>query len=482
MSDSAPAAESLSTSIPVPVHLRDLLLRLAEGWAPEPIVIGAVRTLRFNELDFSHIASSVGLDGDRLVAKLSGGAYDPQVRRLLPFPMEGELECSCAGGVVVHAADISSVELGGELTIEFADWRVLAGDAPSLWLGRVEGATNIGSGGNLIIERARPDGLRLGRAGHLRLSGANIYYLVQSGERSAPTWRLLIDTGAGVPDREFLERDFLILQFVLGRQFRIVELVGVSEDGSTVASLPGLGTRKNLNRQSAPPVPFERNNSTWVDECWAAVLFQRTSVAVMERPEARVAYALALDSYLDSMTMHVDADYLRLQVALEAFAYWILRLASHEEKMAVKDAAKWKEWVNGNEAAIRSLASPGSEDSLLNKVMSLGRWSSSRVVQSAFLTFDVKLTREMKDELQKRNVIVHQGLMTPGELDADDILRRIALVRTLLVALIARSVGYLGAINGWEIGHLGHALEPEAWWSLQEDERLLALQTYIAED
>ena len=39
--------------------------------------------------------------------------------------------------------------------------------------------------------------------------------------------------------------------------------------------------------------------------------------------------------------------------------------------------------------------------------------------------------------------------------DGDRDLRSISLVRTLLIALIAKTVGYAGAINGWEIGIAG---------------------------
>ncbi|MEI9942187.1 MAG: hypothetical protein WDO69_33645 [Pseudomonadota bacterium] len=481
MTPTEPTAPELPASIPVRSDIRDLLFNIAEGWTPSPMVVGPVEHLRFNDIDFSEVAPQVHLEGDRLVATLGQGRHSFRTRELLPFPFGGALEGTCSSKTTFHGSSILHVSWGADLTIELGSWVVLDGDAPSLWIGRVEGAKNLTFGGNLIVERTRADGLHLGRAGHLRLSGTYVYYLVQSGERSKPVWHLLLDTGAGVPDEEALGRDFLLLQFVLGRQLRIAELLGVTGGGRTVGSTTGSGTRTNLQRRSVPPVPFGQNNDAWIDECWAALLFERASAILTARPETRTAYMMAFDSYLDSMTLHVDADYLRLQITLEAFAYWILQLASQEERAVVKDKAAWKQWVKDHSAEIRALASPGFEDSLFNRVIAVYRPSSGRVVPSAFLDFDLTLTPEMADELKNRDVVVHQGLMAPDGYEGERELRRIAMVRTLLVALMARTVDYGGAINGWEIGALGRPVEPVDWWTIRTDDRRLASQTFIAE-
>lgn len=471
----------LPESIPVPDQIRDLLLNLATGWAPNPFVIETVESVRFSGVDFTDVSWEATLENDRLIAKVPGGVPHARARELRPFPFQGELECARSNGGSVRAADIASVSEGADLAIEFDDWLALEGDEPALWVGRVEGATDLGSGGNLIVEKVRPDGLRLGRSGHLRLLGAYIYYLIQSGDRSVPTWHLLADTGAGAPDREALECDFSILQFVLGRQLRVASFVGVAKDGRSIGSRAGIGSRRNLNRNAVQPVPFERNDSQWLSECWVAILFERMSRAMVSKQEARSAYAMAINSYLDAMTNHVDADYLRLQVALEAFAFWSLRLTHAEERMVVKSKEDWKRWVKANADAIRSLASEGFAESLYNKVMGVYRLSSGRVVPSAFLAFEVLLTPEMTIELEGRDVIVHQGIMASDDFDPAVVRHRVGIIRTLLVALIAKTVGYGGAINGWEVGQLGYSMEPHAWWTILEEDRLQALQTHVAE-
>jgi hypothetical protein len=72
--------------------------------------------------------------------------------------------------------------------------------------------------------------------------------------------------------------------------------------------------------------------------------------------------------------------------------------------------------------------------------------------------------------------------MAPDGYDGDRDLRRVALVRTMLVALVAMVAGYRGAINGWETGPMGYPLEPDEWWSISEDDRQRASHAFIAEE
>jgi hypothetical protein len=291
-----------------------------------------------------------------------------------------------------------------------------------------------------------------------------------------------VDPGSAILHREALERDFQLLQFVVGCQLRIGMLLGTSRDGRTIAAMTGLGTRNDLDPRSIPPVPINRDNDTCIDESWASLLFDRASAHLSARPESRTAFWMAIDTYLDTMGQRLDADYLRLQVGLEAFAYWMLRLTSQDERMVVTDKVAWKKWVKDNAAAIRALAAKGFEESLLQKVMGVYRLSSGRVVPSAFLAYDLPLTEELAAELERRDVVVHQGLMAPEGYDADRDLRRVAMIRSLLVALMARAVGYNGAINGWELGKLGHAIAPIGWWGVTENEQELARKRYVADD
>ncbi|WP_437494227.1 hypothetical protein WME75_22045 [Sorangium sp. So ce1014] len=483
MNTTDPGAEA---PVPVPQHVRSLLLALAYGWKPTPVTLGPVEQIRYNGKDFSELAPVVLLQTDRLVATLGGSRFYTRIDDLMRSAQDGELDGVFAGGGTFHGEMILRVAHvtgpHGPFTVEAASWTVLTGEAPSLWIGRIEGAVEINFGGNMVVERIPAGGFRGGHRRHFRLSGTYTYYLVQGGVRGDPVWHLLIDTGAGMPDTEMLGHDFLLLQFVLGCQLRMPELLGVTPDCHTVAAMAGTGARRNLLKRSVPPVPIERSNDEWVDEAWAVIFFERVSVAWANRPKWRAAYWMAFDSYLDAMTLHLDVDYLRLQIALEAFSYWALQHTGQEERVVVKDRTAWKKWVRDNESVIRELASAGFEDSLFNKVMGVYRLSSGRIVPSAFLAYGVKLTSEMVAELGGRDVVVHQGFMAPAGYDGERELRRIALVRTMLVALIAWTVDYRGAINGWEIGHLGYPLEPQDWWSVCDCDRRLARRTFVVEE
>jgi hypothetical protein len=159
-----------------------------------------------------------------------------------------------------------------------------------------------------------------------------------------------------------------------------------------------------------------------------------------------------------------------------------LRLAPDPRKgedEIVVDKKKWKEWVKANEQAIRTHAKPGFDNSLYNKVLSVYRLASGKVVPNAFNSLCLPLTEEMTAELAGRDLVVHRGLMAPDGYDVDRDLRRVAIVRTMLVALVALVCGYRGAILGWEHDYFGTAFAPEHWWKIDPEERERAQQKYL---
>lgn len=478
-----------ATYTPVPESVRGLLCALAYGWTPVPMDFARIEQVRYNGLDLSGDTHELQLCENMLVATLRGSCIDG----LMPFALDGVLEGRLAGGTefradkVVHVGRGFSIskEEGASmsLTIRAMHWILTNGEAPSLWVGPVEGMREINFGGNLIVER-RTTGLpRAGHSCHFVLSGAYNYYFIQCRFGKKAGWHLVIDTnGAGVPEREALGRDFLALEFVLGRQLRMPMIFGIASDRRTVACTYGSYRRKHLVDHSFPPVPIERDNDNFVDSSWATVFFERISHAWRSLQSADKGYWIALDMYLDAMQHHLDFDYMRLQIALEAFAFWLLRRKSQGDPMDVKDRDAWEQWVRDNKDAIRAHAVEGRGDALVQKVKGACRLASGNVVPSAFLAHGIKLTKNLREELRGRDVVVHQGLMAPEGYETDRDLRRVALVRTMLVALVARAVGYAGSINGWEIGDMGYPIEQQDWWVVSEEDRLRAHRRFIAEE
>jgi hypothetical protein len=113
------------------------------------------------------------------------------------------------------------------------------------------------------------------------------------------------------------------------------------------------------------------------------------------------------------------------------------------------------------------------------------RRASSRVVEEAFALQSIGLavTPEMAAELEKgRGEIVHTALMfDEPPLDRETYRVRIGIVRTMLVALIARAVGYRGAITGWtrRPGRRWDAADP-TWWTVDDEASEAARCGYVA--
>jgi len=71
------------------------------------------------------------------------------------------------------------------------------------------------------------------------------------------------------------------------------------------------------------------------------------------------------------------------------------------------------------------------------------------------------------DELEKRNIAAHHGTMNKPDVDydVDRDVERVNILRSLLVALVARACGYDGAIAGWVIGSAAGWKPQPDWWS-----------------
>lgn len=101
---------------------------------------------------------------------------------------------------------------------------------------------------------------------------------------------------------------------------------------------------------------------------------------------------------------------------------------------------------------------------------------------SAFLEYGTPLLPLMAQELDGRDIVAHQGLMAPDGYVGAHELERIALVQTMLVALLGRVAGYAGAINGWLLDKMGYPVEPTIeWWAIAPRDRSAASVTYVAE-
>jgi hypothetical protein len=464
----------------VPAHVNALALRLLDGWRPIEAAWTPLARFIWAEQDMLSSAGPIALRGDALDVTWTDETPLFMMSDAYKLLRNKAVKGTLADGRELRA-DNALFAANDCLRLHY--WELSTPGRPSrLWVAAIQGLED-GAGfvtnGNLTVLRETPNangGLHTRfSAGHYRLVGAYTYYLLHAGGDKRE-WFLIVDVGHdGPPERGSVFIDMLALQFALGRAFYFDVMHGLegADIVSTVGGRHGRDQRHKPNAQ--PPVPLD-----FAAECWAAQLFEKVSAAYRSRPELR--FYVALTFYLDAIaTYHVEARYLALHVALESFAYWLLQANAPEERPLV-DRAKWRAWLAANKESIKSLAAPDQGETLFAKITSIpARRAASRVVEDAFAHCRVALAAEMAAELEEgRGRIVHTASMfEQRQAQLQAYLTPIAVVRSMLVALVSRAAGYEGAILGWtrEDGRPFDSADA-VWWPVNDDARLDALRRF----
>ena len=205
-------------------------------------------------------------------------------------------------------------------------------------------------------------------------------------------------------------------------------------------------------------------------------------------------WGVAATAYLDSVSdPTIDGQYLKLHVALEGFGNALLKLDEKKKKkrkaeprLLVKDGKAWVGWVKGHAAELREmLAEPSREEAFVGKVIAAMNLPSSGVVGDALLRLDppLKVDKRVLDELDKRNIPAHHATMNkPGEdYEVDRDVERVDVLRSLLVALIARACRYDGPILGWSTTDAFKWNPQPGWWPPPSAETLAeAREAFVA--
>ena len=291
-----------------------------------------------------------------------------------------------------------------------------------------------------------------GTSDGLRFEGNYVWYVLGAMNGEAPI--VVLDTGGEVPRFDQLGMDFQALEFVLGATMRLDVLIGVSQDGAAVGAVgPHLGFRDSHGTETHSPVPDKFDA-----DCWPPVLFSKI-VAKLRDESDRTHIALA--GYMDSFTDHLDGAYLKSQVAPEAYCKSLL---SSQTRMLVRDKKVWAKWVTSVESHVRSLAADDCEDALVDKLRVAHHAHTSAMVPDALAALGATPPKEVLDEVKRRNIAAHEFVMTrKRDRDVDEDYSRIAMIRSLLGAVVARSAGYDGPLLGWSRDEWGYRSDL-AWW------------------
>jgi hypothetical protein len=472
------AQASFRRTVIIPVQIAKFLYSFVHHWKLPPLTLGSVRKFIWNNTEFSDLVTNIEIDnGDLLLtidnpsAELFDSVVGHKKSEYAGKSLSGETENVEKIGIdQVFMRKMASDSTGRYTILDGKYWNISIRQDAALWVCQLMGKISIGYG-NLTIATAETFS-----TGHLALEGAYSYYLICKRDTSENSeWYLVINTkSAQPPDREILGTDFQILQFVLGVQLRADVIYGITCNGEVAALMDGRQGAEAPAARSEKPVPIDSI------ENWQSVLFRLVSAACRSNP--KIPYYIPLTFYTEALAdRYLDIRYLKLQVAIEAFCLSLLQ-ATETSTEIVTDKKAWKNWVKENQARIESFAKPGFSGSLYNKVISVYRLASGRVVPNALERLNLKLTADLEEELEGRDPVVHTAVMSPPNArDGERDLRRVAMVRTILVAIIAKSVNYTGAITGWTVDE-GRRLQraDSDWWTIDESATEAAKIRYLA--
>jgi len=403
----------------LPPEVDDWVARFRSAPITEPPAIAEVDRLVWNGVEQDASSVVVKLERDELHVTAT---YDRLGARTPNADEDtGILEVHLVDGSVIDSKECFVESLGGtisnalvrsEVSFTGFSWhRHRPGPTPRVWVARAHGV--VGHVSPNLSAKGHP------RAG-LFLEGRYRYAVLMDCFKRAQACDVLTFTDGTAPDRVAVMDDFLALAFVLGTRIRVDHLMGVDEGGAVVEVLGGkIGEDAGHRFQPVPPAPMPLVPS---EPTWVAPLFTEVSRALHEDRGLRVP----LLYYVESGERIIDMECLDLHTALEALANRYLVKINKPEKF------------------------------------------SSRRVKRAFDEFGFKLLLEQLKALRDRNSCAHEGLMNSDlKYDFKRDIRRVAVARTMLAALISLIAGYRGALRGWEPDTNGHTKPaPPSWWSI----------------
>lgn len=348
-------------------------------------------------------------------------------------------------------------------TCDFNVWNI-DGPRAARWVGKL-------SGGGFLNGNLSVSGPGRFSANHMRLEG-NYRWHIFSREKDGDVFDVVIDGGPSPLQHELLGSDFNALQFAFGAPMQLDTLIAFDDPGNVVgcSGVQLGGNRITKRRRRADgPVPDDVS-----EECWVPVLFNRLANAMTSND---LPWGLVCNTYLDSAhDATIDGGYLKLHVALEAFGKALLNKEEAAQggaktplRRLVGDKDEWTAWVKAHANELRAMVAEGERaEVFIDKVRSAMNLPSSGVVADALsrLKPPLVIDEAALEELDKRNIPAHHGTMNkPGvDYDVDRDTERVDILRSLLVALVARACGYDGAISGWVRGGAAGWKPQPGWW------------------
>ncbi|WP_437721731.1 hypothetical protein [Sorangium sp. So ce861] len=379
------------------------------------------------------------VDGDTLLVRCELDSPDGSLSGLTQEAWSGlHLQGECEGGATFTArvADITATAKGKGRTygVELScdAWTFHdRGGAPLLWAGITDATLPPGCG-NLTLTRPGD----FGPGDHYYLAGARYTYcLLRGARRGEDRWILAVlhPQDEAELDRELLHRDLSSIAFCFGQPFRVGVLHGLRAGGGRAGLLkidaedPAPGRRRA--RPRVAPVPHRAG-----DAPWPVALFEALSGALSSPAGERA----------------------RKEAAVTAAS---ARFLEATRETSAEDAAL--KLLRGACLAARAVL-PAPPGELLDAPRGAAQGRAIALIHAAFSA--VRLTP--RDEIDAALASAEACLFgeDAGALSDE---RRAAILRAVLVALVAKAVEYKGPICTWE----DPSRDPDgAWWRAERSD------------
>ncbi|KYF98237.1 hypothetical protein BE20_35770 [Sorangium cellulosum] len=455
---------SADTGIDIPGPMSAALHRFSRGFLPSSVLQRELIELRAMGSERSLIPRRLHVEGDVLLVTCEVDSPDASLRgTALEDLSRLRLEGACEDGTRFSARVAAMLSLEwrtariARAVLSCDDWRIGRPAArPMLWGGITD--VELPSGrGNLRLTTAE---------GHVSeddycLRGQRYtYYLIRhQRERGDVRWLVAVDPrGATELDRDIFRRDLRSIAFCFGRPFRVGVLHGLSEDGGR-AGFVKIGAEEHLagRRRALSPVPPARRAA---EASWPVALFEAIS-RYSVRPDAReAALTTAIASYVEALH-ETSADGAGLKLLRGALA--AARLVLDGKAVQRADRERWKSCVQHADM-LKAQGGALLSNKLLAALRSAEQARASTLIDAAFSAVGLSLLQEMEDAITAvaSSLLAEDGVARPDE-------RSAAILGSVLVALVAKAVGYEGPICGWERPPFEDSCEPAGeWWPVKK--------------
>ncbi len=401
-------------------------------------VVSSERSLRPKTLRGEGDALLVRCELDSPGASLSGLTQEAWSGCLLEGDCEGGATFTARVADVVPLAKGKERTFGVELSCDEWTFDERSG-APLLWAG-ITSATLPPGCGNLTLTRPGS----AGPVDHYCLEGSrHTYYLLRGAPRGEDRWILAVHPRVDAElDRELLRRDLRSIAFCFGQPFHVGVLHGLREDGGRAGlfklaaadAAPG----RHRARPPVPPVPHRPGGAPW-----PVALFEALSRAFASSTGERAREAAVLTA------------------ALARF------LEASRETSAEGAALKL---LQGACVAARAVL-PASPGELLAAPRGAGHGRAIALIHDAFTAVGLTPRSEIAAALASAEACLFgedaKAYLSGEGVEAPSDEQRATLLRSVLVALVAKAVKYEGPMCTWD----EPSRDPSgAWWRAERSD------------